>query len=212
MTIRRSLAAQGLLLAATVAYSFAIGAQMPDRVVIHWNLAGQPDGWGSKWTLLLLMPIVQATMALLTVALPALSPRQFEVQRSGRTYGWVMFVVALLMAAMHVVLLLKTSGATFEIGRAMLTVLFAFWILLGNVIGKVQRNFYMGIRTPWTLASERVWHATHRAAGRLWVAGGAIGLLAALCGAPLVALLVLLLVVTLTPVPQSYLIYRKMEQ
>ena len=211
MTIRRSLAAQGGLLAATLIFSLVVGSRLPDTVVTHWDLSGQPDGWGSKWIALLLMPGVVAFNAVLTLVLPAVSPREARIERFGRVYGWIMFLVGAMMAVIHVVIVLKTAGAAFDIGRALVTVMFAVWILLGNVIGKVGRNYFMGIRTPWTLASDRVWHATHRAAGRLWVFGGAAGLLLALLGAPPFPLILGFVALALVPVAQSYFIYRRLE-
>jgi len=212
MTIRRSLAAQGLLFIACLVFSLVIGSGMPDRVVIHWNINGQPDGWGSKWFTLLMMPGTLLFMALLTVVLPKLSPKKFEMEKSGETYGWAMFLVSVLMAGLHAVIVLKTAGANFDIGRVMFAVLFAFFIFFGNVMGKVKRNYYMGIRTAWTLSSEAVWNATHRAAGRLWVIGGLVGLVASLAGVPMIPLIVYLLILTLIPVVQSYFIYRRMAE
>ena len=209
MTVRRSLAVQGLLLAASVAFSLSVAARLPDTVVTHWGLNGQPDGWGSKWTILILMPFVQATMAILTVVLPAISPREYRIERFGKTYAWIMVLVAAMMAAMHTIIVLKTAGAAFDIGRAIFAVLFLVWILLGNVIGRVGQNYFVGIRTPWTLSDEHVWRETHRAAGRLWVAGGLLGLLGSLVGAPFVALIAFFLVIALVPVGQSYTIYRR---
>lgn len=210
MTIQRSLIAQALLLVATIIFSIVYGAHLPDQVVTHWGINGQPNGWGSKWISLLMMPGTLLVMMLLTVALPKLSPKNFELERSGGTYGWAMFLVSALMALLHVVIVLKTAGAAFDIGRVMFAVLFAFWIFLGNVIGKVKRNYYMGIRTAWTLSSEPVWNATHRAAGRLWVAGGAIGLIAALAGLGMVPLISFLMALALIPVVQSYFIYKRL--
>jgi uncharacterized membrane protein len=210
MTIFRSFAAQVALLVACLVVSLVLGAGLPDQVVIHWGIDGQPNGWGSKWIGLLAMPASPLLMALLTVALPKMSPKNFELERSGGTYGWAMFLVSALMATIHAVIVLKTSGATFDIGRVMFAVLFAFWIFLGNVIGKVKRNYYMGIRTPWTLSSESVWHATHRAAGRLWVVGGVIGLIASLAGLGMVALISFLMILCCAPIVQSYFIYKRM--
>ena len=207
MTVRRSLFIQGLLLGASLVLSIVFGGRMPDVVVTHWNVHGQADGWGSKWTILILMPIVQGVMGLLTVAIPLMSPKD---RRPGPVQGWVMTLLAAMMAAIHAVLVLKTAGAAFDAGRLLLGVIFAFWMPLGNVMGKIRPNPYSGIRTPWTLGDDRVWHASHRAAGRLWFFGGAIGLLLALVGVPMAILVAYLVVLSLAPLPQSYMIYRSL--
>lgn len=207
MTVRRSLLVQGLLLGASALLSAVYAARLPDTVVTHWNIHGQPDGWGGKWTILLMMPIVQASMALLTVALPLITPRD---RRPGPIQGWIMALIAAMMAAIHVVLVLKTAGAAFDPGRVLLGVLFAFWMPLGNVMGKVRPNRYMGIRVPWTLSDDRVWHTAHRAAGRLWAYGGALGLLLCLVGTPMPILVAYLVVLSLAPLPQSWAISRSL--
>lgn len=212
MTIRRSIAAQAIVALSSLALSFVIGAGLPDRVVTHWGINGQPDGWGSKWVAMLLMPAILIGMAGLTAVLPRLSPKGFQLENSGKTYGWLMFVVSCLMAAIHVVILLKTAGATFDIVRATLVVLFAAWIVMGNVIGRVRRNYYMGIRTPWTLSSERVWTATHRAAGFQWVIGGVVGLLAALVGVSPAFMFAYFMVLCFVPVVHSYVLYQRLER
>lgn len=206
MTIRRSLAAQGLLLGAGLLLSAVYSGRMPEIVVTHWNFQGQPDAWGSKWTILLLMPIIQASMILLTVAVPALSPRD---RRPGPIHAWIMLVIAALMVTIHAVLVLKSAGAAFDAGRAVMAVLFAFWIPLGNVLGKINPNPYSGIRTPWTLADDGVWRASHRAAGRLWFGGGLFGILLVLAGASLPLLIGYLTLLCLAPLPQSYFIARR---
>lgn len=211
MTPRRSVAAQGVLFLLSLLLSFVVGARMPDRVVTHWGLNGQPDGWGSKWTTMLMMPGVILLMIGLTILLPRLSPKGFRLENSGPTYGWLMFIVACLMATLHAVILFKTAGAAFDLLRVMMAAMFGVWILMGNVIGRVQPNYYMGIRTPWTLSNPRVWQATHRSAGRLWVVSGILGLIAALVGTPPSLLLAFFFVICLAPVVQSYFIYRQLE-
>ena len=123
-----------------------------------------------------------AGMIVLFYFLPALSPKQFEVDTFRSTYLYIMVLVVGLFAYMHGVLLYvvhqKTAGgATFDLGRAFIAGMFLFFGLLGNVIGKVRKNFYIGIRVPWTLASDRVWNDTHRLAAWVWVAAGVIGFL-----------------------------------
>ena len=83
---------------------------------------------------------------------------------------------------------------------------------MGNVLGKVRRNFWMGVRTPWTLASEKVWVATHRLAARLLTAGGLAGAVAAWLGAPLVLCFWLLMVALLWPAVHSLLLYKRLER
>ena len=82
----------------------------------------------------------------------------------------------------------------------------------GNVMGKVKRNFWMGVRTPWTLASERVWNQTHRVAAWLYTAIGIVGLIAVLLGVPMVVVFGTFIACVLFPIPYSLYLYKKLER
>lgn len=167
--------------------------QLPATLPMHWNAAGQVDGYGPRWQVWLLGPVAMGALLLLGLALPWLSPRQYEVQASGATYGYLMTLPVALMACVEALVLASALGVSLDIGRIVPALGCVALILTGNPLGKVRRNFFMGIRTPWTLASERVWYATHRLAGRLMVGSGGLGLLAVLAGAPQWLVLLLLL-------------------
>jgi len=97
-------------------------------------------------------------------------------------------------------------------GRAILAGIFLFFALMGNVMGKVRRNFYIGVRVPWTLASERVWNDTHRLAAWVMTSAGVAGFLAILFGAPIWAGFVLLFVPMFIPIVYSFLHYKALER
>jgi uncharacterized membrane protein len=90
--------------------------------------------------------------------------------------------------------------------------MFLFFALLGNVLGKVQRNFYVGVRTPWTLASETVWVQTHRLAAWLFTGAGVLGLVIVLVGVPFYFAFGLILVAALVPVVYSLVLYKRLEK
>jgi uncharacterized membrane protein len=187
-------------------------------VPTHWNIQGKVDGWGDKWWATFLMPGIMVLMLILFVFLPALSPRHFEVDNFRSTYLYIMVVMTALFAYLNGVILLATwqevnGGNKFiDIGRAMIGGMFLFFALLGNVMGKVRKNFYIGFRLPWTLASDRVWNDTHRLAAWLMVAGGIVGFLLVLAGLPLPWLIGVLLVTFLIPAVYSFVHYKALER
>ncbi len=195
----------------SVVYSVVYSAILPDRVPTHWNIHGQVDGYGSKWLPLLMGPCLVAMVLVFTLILPALSPKGFRMDRFGRTYAYVFLLCSVLMAALHALIVQGAAGSSIAINQALLAVVFLFFALFGNVMGKVKRNFYVGVRTPWTLASEDVWDATHKSAARLWFWGGLVGVLLAIVGTPLAIMIALLLGMAFWPVAESYMIYRRME-
>jgi len=187
-----------------------------DRIPIHWNIRGEADGWASKdqpFLAFYLLPVmIGGVVALGMFALPWLSPRNFAVESFRVTYDYIFFLVAALFVYLEgVILWSQFQGGPF--GERWLTGgMFLFFALIGNVLGKVKSNFWMGIRTPWTLASERVWNQTHRVAAWLYVAVGLAGFVGALVGVPPVVCFVVLIVGALAPVVYSLVLYKRLER
>ena len=161
---------------ATVLGTLMIYSDLPDRIPTHWNLRGEVNAYGGKATTFVL-PGVMAGIVLLFSALPWLSPRKYEVDTFSPTYLYLMLVIVTFMGYLHVLTLWAALSKPLNMNRSLLGAAFLMLILFGNVLGRVQRNFYIGIRTPWTLANEKVWQATHRFAAKVFVVAGGLGLL-----------------------------------
>ncbi|MFI5461425.1 MAG: SdpI family protein [Isosphaerales bacterium] len=205
-----------LLVAISAGAAAWLSSSLPEQIPTHWNIRGEVDGYGGKWTLFL-FPAMMAGMLVLFYFLPALSPKHFEVDTSRSTYLYIMVLCTCLFGYMNGVILYVThqtvaKEATFDLGRAFIAGLFLFFGLLGNVIGKVRKNFYIGVRVPWTLASDRVWNDTHRLAAWVWVAAGVIGFGMIVLGAPFVAAFAVLIVSAFIPVIYSFLHYKSLER
>src|SRR5262245_58682757 len=170
---------------------------LPERVPVHWNIRGEPDQWTTREGVLpylLISPGIMVLMMGLGVLLPWLSPKPFDVDRFRPTYEYVMTLIVGLCAYIQVAILLATvDHGEFAI-RMMIGGIFLFFAAIGNVLGKVRRNFWIGVRTPWTIASEKVWNQTHRLAAWLYVGIGIIGLIAVFAGVNLIAVFVVFIV------------------
>jgi len=190
---------------------------LPDRIPTHWNINGKIDGYGSKQWAVFLMPAFMVGMLVLFYFLPALSPKHFEVDTFKPTYLYIMVVVTALFVYLHLVILYAVwkgvaQNEQFDPGRPLIAGIFLMLALMGNVLGKVRRNFYIGVRVPWTLASDRVWNDTHRLAAWLMVAAGLIGFILTLIGVPVVYAFVLLIGSALIPVVYSFVHYKNLER
>ncbi len=216
MSTRLSVVIAFVIFLALTIYSFMVVRGLPDIVPTHWNAAGQIDGYGSKWGAALIMPGVMLFMLLMMIALPKISPKKFEIDTFRNTFNYIMLVVMAMEASLGVIILRMTvigpAAKTFPMVGAMFAVLFLFFAILGNSLGKVKRNFFMGIRTPWTLASEQVWDLTHRKAARLWTIGGFLGFVLSFFGLPFWVLFTGLMAMCLFPVVQSYFIYKRLDR
>jgi uncharacterized membrane protein len=207
-----------LLTLAAWALSAWFYPSLPQRVPTHWNIQGNVDGWGDKSWAVFLVPGMMIGFLILFAFLPALSPKHFEVDTFRSTYLYIMVLMSALFLYMNGVILLATwqevrEGPRFmDIGRVLIGGMFLFFALLGNVMGKVRKNFYIGIRVPWTLASDRVWNDTHRLAAWLMVLGGVIGFLIVVSGLSLVAAFSVMIMTFLIPVVYSFVHYKTLER
>jgi uncharacterized membrane protein len=189
---------------------------LPNIVPMHWDAHGHVNGWGPKWTLFLFGPGTMLLIVLMFSALPWLSPKKFEVDSFRATYLYIMIVIVAMMAYCHTLLLLSALGSLAGFGldmtRAITGGACLLIALLGNVLGKVRRNFYIGVRTPWTIANEQVWNATHRFAAKTFFAGGLLGLIAVLLRAPFWAPLAAILIAAFVPAIYSLFFYKQLER
>jgi len=196
-----------LVLAATL----FVYRDLPATIPTHWNAAGQADGHGPR-AMIFLEPLLMGLTILLWPALPRVSPDKFRVEGFSDTWWFSGLVVVGLFAYIQCVQLAVLTQGALDIGRALLGGIGIAIVLLGNVLGKVKRNFWLGVRTPWTLASERVWYATHRLAGKSMVVGGLVVLAVALAGLPGYVATAALLAAALVPVVFSLVYYKRLER
>lgn len=199
------------LIVAALAYALAVYPALGPAVPIHWNLYGEVDGYAPKEWGAFVMPGGMALFMALMLVLPLISPKRFKVESFRPTYNYVMVVLVALFGYIHVISLYQAGHPKFSSGTAMVSGLCAFIALVGNVLSKVRRNFWLGVRTPWTLANATVWDATHRFAARVFVAAGLLCAIAPWLGAPLAACFVVILVAALTPIPYSLWLYKRLE-
>ena len=202
----------GLIIMATLVAGLVAFPHLPARVPSHWDIHGNVNGYSSRAAVVFVFPGIMAGIVLLFAALPALSPRHFEVETFRSTYLYLMLIMVAAIAYFHGLLLWAALSQPISMPRAAMGGVCVLIALVGNVLGKVKRNFYVGVRTPWTLANERVWYATHRLAGKLLVALGCLGLvLTFLLPSPVPAML-LICVGSLYPVLYSFLYYKRLEK
>ncbi len=202
----------GLMVVAVLIATLVLYPHLPERVPSHWDLHGQVNAYSTKWTLLLFMPGIMMGMMLLFAALPWLSPRHFEVDAFRSTYLYIMLVLLGLMAYVQALMLSAGLARPVDISKALVGGICLMFALLGNVLGKVQRNFYIGIRTPWTIANERVWNATHRFGARMFVLGGLLGFVLTFVGTALWIAFAIILAAALIPVVYSLAYYKRLER
>jgi uncharacterized membrane protein len=204
------------LVAGAFVASAALYPRLPEKIPVHWNIEGKIDGYGSKTWALFLSPGIMLCLLGLFLVLPWLSPKQFSLDSFRSTYGFIVAVILATVGYIHGLTLWAALAGQVDITRALLAGLLIMFGLMGNVLGKVRRNFWVGIRTPWTLASDRVWNDTHRLAAQWFVGAAAVGLVCVLLPLPLpvvtIATIVVIMCAALFPVGYSLVHYKRLER
>jgi uncharacterized membrane protein len=204
-----------LLGALFVVAAFALTAvfydRLPQLVPTHWNLHGQADGFTPKPWGPFVTPLGMTAVFALFVAIPAMSPRGFRIAPFERVFEILLVSMLGFLFYLHTLVLLAGTGTRVDIGRSVMIGLGVLCAIIGNFMGKLTRNFFVGIRTPWTLASDEVWGRTHRLGGKLFVAGGLAMVVVGLLGGGPGWLLAIMLVVAAISVAYSYVVYRRVE-
>ncbi len=155
---------------------------LPPRVPIHWDLRGQINGWAAKTPGILILPLTALGVAALLRVLPWFDPKlRRSAGSEGRMAGVLPIVriaCLVLLDAIFFVQIATSLGRSIAGGRIILTCLLVFFVVMGNYLGNLRPNYFVGIRTPWTLEHPETWRATHRLGGRLMFFGALVLLLA----------------------------------
>lgn len=200
-----------IVIVAVVAIATAmLYARLPATIPVHWDIHGQVNGTGPRGFLFIMVGLM-AAIVLLWAVLPALSPQRFTVDQFAATWWHMGLIVVGMLGFFQGMLLWGALSADAPITNLLIGGVAVFIGLLGNLMGKVRRNFWIGIRTPWTLASDRVWYATHRLAARTMVGSAVLAIICAVAGLPAALSLGLPIAGTIFPALYSLFLYRRIE-
>ncbi|HYR09473.1 MAG TPA: SdpI family protein [Longimicrobium sp.] len=197
--------------AAMWAFALAVYARLPNRVPSHWNLQGEVDGWMEKPLGPLMQPLIATVMLGLLWLLPRIDPRRANVERFAEDRRLLINLIILFMAVVQVATLGHALGWPVQVDRVIMASVGLLFVGLGNYLPRIRSNWFMGIRTPWTMDNERVWRATHRVGGRTFVGAGLVMALAALLPEPARAWTTgaAIAVAVAVPLVYSYVAYRR---
>jgi len=150
----------------------ALMPSLPETIPTHWNFANEVDGWGPRWSILAMGALPLATWLLMKVA-PLIDPRREAYARHKRAYTVIAAVLCFALLPVAWIVAAAALGYAIDVGLLVRIVVGALLIVLGNFMGKLKPNYFVGIRTPWTLADAEVWRRTHRRGAVVFIAMGA---------------------------------------
>lgn len=200
-----------LIILTAVAISIFSYKLLPEQVITHWNMYGEPDGWSSKNFHAFFFPGLLVFIYLLMNILPKIDPKR---QRYQEFFNIYLIIRNLMLSTFLVVFIgatLSNLGYNINIGGLVGATIGVLFIIMGNYLGKIKRNWFVGIKNPWTLSSENVWNNTHRLGEKLFVLWG-LSIIALPWLAPQASMWVLLggaLILIGSVTLYSYLLYKQ---
>ncbi|HEY5574036.1 MAG TPA: SdpI family protein [Anaerolineales bacterium] len=201
-----------ILIAALVGVLFY--PQLPERMASHWNLNNQVDGYISRFWGAFLMPLISLGLLVLFMLIPQIDPLKTNIAQFRGYFNIFILLLIVFMVYLHALTLAWNLGYTgFNMGSALLPALGLFIFFMGFLLEKTKRNWFIGIRTPWTLSSDKVWDETHRLGATLFKISGLLAILGAFL--PEIAfwlMFIPLIGSSLFLVVYSYLLYARRER
>ena len=195
---------------------FAVGIYMmpntPDRVPTHWNIRGEVDGWGSKYINIFLMPSIALAAYLLMSFLPAIDPLRKNYEKFAKPYLYFKIFLTFFFIYLEIFLLYSSVRFSPPQGSLMFAIPFSLLLcFIGWLLPQIKRNFFIGIKTPWSLVSDENWKKTHDFGGKVFILAGVASLVAAFFGsmASFIVLIASVFIVVIATTVYSYLMYRK---
>jgi uncharacterized membrane protein len=173
-----------VFIAAMLVFSAAVYRRLPDPMVIHWNAAGEPDGYGSRLFGTFLLPAVILFVWGLLLVIPKVDPRRANIEQFRDAYDTLIIAVVGVTCLLQVAILGSALGWPIQVGRLVPIAIGGLFVVLGVLLPRFRSNFFLGIRTPWTLSSETVWARTHRVGGVVMAAVGLLLVIAGIMGTP----------------------------
>ncbi len=164
-----------VFMAAIIAAAAFIHPTLPDIVPTHYNIRGEADGFGGKASLTVTLPLVMLGIYGLLLVLPLIDPRRSSYPHFRSTLRVIRAGLVVFFGLLNLVTLAAAKGIGLPMGTAIIVLLSGMFILLGNYMGRIKPNWFIGIRTPWTLSNAEVWRRTHRWSGGAFVLAGVAG-------------------------------------
>ena len=144
---------------------------LPEKVPIHWNYKGEIDDWGTKYALIGVLFLLPVFTYVLMLLIPKIDPKK-RIEFMGGKYYQIKFVLVVFMSVLALFIIQSSQSQTISSPSMVFILLGLLFVALGNYFKVIKQNYFLGIKTPWTLESEEVWKLTHILAGKLWIIGG----------------------------------------
>jgi len=212
MTTRTTTIIVLILIAAATLAGHLLWNRLPDQMASHWDVNDQVNGYIPRFWGVFLMPLVTLGMVALFLVLPNIDPLKANIAKFREIFNVFIVLIVGFMVYVHMLTLLWNLGYTnVGIGKSMLPAMGLLFVAIGAMLRKAKRNFFIGIRTPWTLSSDTVWDKTHQLGAVLFMASGALAFIGGFFGGMVAfwMLMIPLIGSTLFLLVYSYILYQQ---
>ena len=183
--------------------------KLPVQIATHWGIGGQADGEAVRGLAVFGLPLFMLVTHWICILVMVKDPK--NKNQNGKVFGMVLWIAPIVSFFSGGIIYSTAFGKTVNIFSIEILLLGLLFAVLGNCLPKCKQNYIIGVRVKWALENEENWNATHRFCGKLWVAGGLLMMLGIFLpsAAAVWIMLVLLAVLSITPVVYSYAYYKK---
>lgn len=204
-----------LLLLSVLPISFLIYVwnSLPEQVPLQWDLNGEVNRYGDKMELLL-VGLIPLFLYALFLFIPMIDPKK-RLEAMGNKYYTIRLITAVFISVLFLYVIYSVKEQSLSNPNYMFMIIGAFFVLLGNYFKTIKPNYFLGIRTPWTLENEDIWKKTHKLAGKLWVAGGLLIIISCFIVNEQTAMTLFLIItgiITLIPIVHSYIQFKNLPK
>ncbi|MFL5764809.1 MAG: SdpI family protein [Bacteroidia bacterium] len=187
--------------------------RLPDQIATHFDMEGKPNDYSGKFFGTFFLPLLNIAMYFLLLLLPKIDPRKKNYQLFDDKYRIIRLVLHSFMTFTFFVSILYALGYPVNIALLIVYGTLTLFLILGNYMGNVRPNFFVGVRTPWTLSNEQVWMKTHRFTGKLWVVSTILAMvIIPFIPSADIVFGIYLAVIIIAPIAYSYIEYKKEQR
>jgi len=206
-----------LIMLVPAIYLAVVWNELPERVAMHFDLQGHPDGYGNKTELITLVSVfivMNAVIYLILTNIYRIDPRKYAAENKDRLQS-IGIAVAVFLAAVSVVVIYSTRQGSIKLSMGLIFAGVGLLLaIVGNYLPNLKPNYFAGLRLPWTLESEENWRKTHRLAGKIFFTGGLVLAIVCLFTPPVASIIIFTagtMLMLIIPCVYSYRIYKRQK-
>ena len=197
--------------------AFVVGllsySSLPETIPSHWNAQGEIDAWSSRNFGVFFLPSITLGIYLLITLIPLIDPLKKNYSKFAIPYFWFRTLFILFFVLLYFYTLWAALETKLNINFFIIPAFSILFILIGIFLPKIRKNYFVGIKTPWTIHSEEVWDKTHQFGGKCFIVGGILAIFSLLFPQYFLSIFIAVILLTaLTPIIYSYFIFRKINK